>query len=276
MGRRGGDGGASAFLSRPCPFAGARVAWIGLSAPPIRRLIAAEPPELVVHDEPTPCPYLMGRTSRLPLRLPVRALNRKELDKRLVAGDRRQGLLLYRPDCPECSACEPIRVDVARFRPGRTQRRIFARGEQAIHVRLGSPQTCDEYVALYNEHKRARGLATGETAIDSDGYRSFLADSCCETFELRYFLDEQLLGIAITDRSRDSLSAVYCYFDPKHEKLSPGTYSILKQVELCRQWGLRYLYLGLYIADCRAMAYKDRFLPHERLVDGQWLRFDRP
>jgi arginine-tRNA-protein transferase len=238
-------------------------------------LIASQPPELVVHDDPAPCPYLPGKTSRLPLRLPVRALTRKELDQRLVAGDRRQGLLLYRPDCPECAACEPIRVDVARFRPGRTQRRIFARAEEVIDVRLGPAQTSDEYVELYNEHKQSRGLATGETPIDSDGYRSFLADSCCETFELRYFLGGRLLGIAITDRSRDSLSAVYCYFDPKHEKLSPGTYSILKQVELCRRWKLRYLYLGLYIANCRAMSYKDRFLPHERFIAGRWQRFER-
>ena len=52
-------------------------------------------------------------------------------------------------------------------------------------------------------------------------------------------------------------------------------YSILKQVELCRAWGLRYLYLGLYVADCRSMAYKAGYLPHERLLDGEWVRFDR-
>jgi arginine-tRNA-protein transferase len=38
---------------------------------------------------------------------------------------------------------------------------------------------------------------------------------------------------------------------------------------------LRYLYLGLYVADCRHLAYKARFLPHERLVNGEWRRFDR-
>ena len=46
--------------------------------------------------------------------------------------------------------------------------------------------------------------------------------------------------------------------------------------EACRAWGLRYLYLGLYVADCRHLAYKARFLPHERLIQGEWRRFDRP
>ncbi len=27
--------------------------------------------------------------------------------------------------------------------------------------------------------------------------------------------------------------------------------------------------------DCRAMRYKARFLPHERLIGGAWRRFDR-
>ncbi|MCY0987962.1 hypothetical protein OV203_12560 [Nannocystis sp. ILAH1] len=39
------------------------------------------------------------------------------------------------------------------------------------------------------------------------------------------------------------------------EPLSPGVFSIMKkQLELCRAWGLRYLYLGLYIRECPSMA----------------------
>ena len=68
---------------------------------------------------------------------------------------------------------------------------------------------------------------------------------------------------------------MYTYFDPRCDKLSLGVFSILTQVELCRRLGLRYLYLGLYIADCPAMVYKGRYLPHQRLVDDHWQTFDR-
>src|SRR5690606_12886488 len=129
----------------------------------------------------------------------------------------------------------------------------------------------EEKVELYNRHKLGRGLSKGEDEIDYDGYRAFLGESCCESFELRYRHRGRLMGVAITDRSTQALSAVYCFFDPAYGHLSPGTYSILKQVELARQWGLRYVYLGLYIGDCPSMAYKARFVPHERLVDGQWV-----
>ena len=32
--------------------------------------------------------------------------------------------------------------------------------------------------------------------------------------------------------------------------------------------------LGLFVEGCEAMAYKARFLPHERLVDGEWRVFE--
>ena len=80
--------------------------------------------------------------------------------------------------------------------------------------------------------------------------------------------------MAIVDAGRTSLSAVYCYYDPEFSLLSLGTYSVLRTVELCRQTGRRYLYLGFYISQSPHMAYKARFHPHERLVDGQWRIFE--
>jgi arginyl-tRNA--protein-N-Asp/Glu arginylyltransferase len=69
------------------------------------------------------------------------------------------------------------------------------------------------------------------------------------------------------------VSAVYCYWDPELKSFSPGVYSVLKQLELCRAWGARHLYLGLYIAENAYMKYKADFRPHERLVGGRWQRF---
>jgi len=242
---------------------------------PAGRLILDQPPELVVHDELQPCPYLEGRMSRLPLRIPARGLERAELDVRLGRGDRRQGLFLYRPACPGCVACEPIRLDLSRFAPDRSQRRTLARGDRLLTVELGEPVADAERVALYNRHKALRGLSAGQGEVDVRSYREFLAMTCCDTMEIRYRLKGELVGVAIADRSSDALSAVYCYYDPSYERLGLGTYSILKQLELCRMWELSYLYLGLYIEESTHMRYKARFLPHERLLDGKWCEFTR-
>jgi arginine-tRNA-protein transferase len=234
------------------------------------------PPEWLVWDEPSRCPYLPGQTARLPLRLPARRLRPDELGARLAAGDRRQGVLLYRPNCPACAACEAIRVDVNEFRPSKTQRRILRRGDAALEIEIGHPFVNDEKVALYNAHKIARGLLISDGLIDATGYEQFLVESCADTIELRYRRAGRLIGVAIADRAADALSAVYCFYDPGHAALSLGTYSILKQVALCRAWGLRHLYLGLYVGGCQAMRYKARYLPHERLVGGAWRRFAPP
>ena len=230
--------------------------------------------ERVVYDEPTRCPYLPGRLARLPLRLPGRSLSGEELSDRLNSGDRRQGHFLYRPACPACQACEAIRVDTVTFRPSKTQRRVFRRGEASLETVIDRPSATPAKIALYNRHKIERGLVLGHDLVDASGYEEFLVASCADTIELSYHLNGKLIGVALADRAADALSAVYCFFDPAYQRLSPGVYSVLKQVALCRYWGLPWLYLGLYIADCPSMSYKARYVPHERLIAGAWHRFE--
>ncbi len=232
------------------------------------------PTELLVYDRLSPCPYLPERVARLPLRLPVRRLSRPEMDERLTAGDRRQGVLLYRATCPSCSACVPLWVDASAFRPSRIFRRVQRRARRTVRVEVGPPIADARRVQLYNLHKRGRGLGDGQPPIDAEGYRDFLVETCCDSFELRYYLGQELIGVALTDRGADSLSAVYCFFDPAYESLSLGTFSILEQISFCQKSRLRWLYLGLYIQECRAMGYKTRFYPQERLMNGHWRRFE--
>jgi len=114
----------------------------------------------------------------------------------------------------------------------------------------------------------------GAAELDWRGYESFLVERCTQAFEMRYWDGERLAAVALVDRGARSLSAVYCLWDPDYGKLSLGTYSVLKQVQLCRRVGAAHLYLGLYVADNRHMAYKGRFRANERLIGGRWRRFD--
>jgi leucyl-tRNA---protein transferase len=245
----------------------------GVEQPP--RSEPVGPLELMVHDELSPCPYLPGMDARMPLRVPIRPLTQAEFDQRLDVGNRRHGRLLYRTQCPSCRACEPIRILVSDFVPGRTQRRVLRRADRVIAVELGPPETTREKIALYNLHKQGRGLMRDDGPLGPAGYEAFLVDTCCDTFEMRYRIEGRLVGVAVVDHGLDSLSAVYSYYDPRCEPLSPGVFSILQQIELCRAWQLRYLYLGLYVEQCSRLVYKGQYLPHERLIDGQWRRFDR-
>lgn len=244
--------------------------------PKALRIVPGHPPEIVVFDRMHDCPYLPLRPARLPLRLPARTLRADELDQRLAAGDRRQGPVLYRTNCPACIACVPLRIDVERFALSRTHRRTLARGNRALTLEFGPPIVDAARVELYNRHKLARGLGDKDSCIDEDGYRTFLVDTCCDSFEFRVYCDEKLIAVSVLDRGFSSLSAVYCYYDPDYSDYSLGTFAILKEIELCRAWGMRYLYLGLYVEGSEPMEYKARFVPHQQRRDGKWVCVDVP
>jgi leucyl-tRNA---protein transferase len=229
-----------------------------------------QPQEIVVFDTPHPCSYLPGRTARLPYRHPVAMLSPEQFDQRLAEGDRRSGVFLYRTQCPSCRACQPIRLDVDRFRPSATQRRMKRRGDELLAVEIGAPVIDDQRVRLFNLHRDGRGLASGDSPLDRQSYAEFLTDTCCQTLELSYWHNGRLVAVAIADAGRDSLSAVYCFYDPTFRLLSLGTYSVLREIALCRSTGRRYLYLGFFIAESPHMSYKASFRPHQRLMDGKW------
>lgn len=239
------------------------------------RWTTRQPKELIVHDAPYACPYLPGREARLPMRLPSRVLDAAELDARLAEGDRRHGPFLYRPSCETCKECEAIRIPARELRSRRSHRRVLAKGDRVFRIELGPPIVDEARLALYAKHKSERNLVTGTVgALDRRGYESFLVDRRTPAFEMRYWDGDHLAAVAIVDRGETALSAVYCLWDPAYSNVSLGTYSILTQLELCRRLGMRYLYLGLYIAGNRHMSYKDRFRPNERLIDGRWRRFE--
>ena len=58
----------------------------------------------------------------------------------LEHGFRRAGEIVYRPQCPGCSACVPSRIHVARFRPHRRHRRVLA-AKQELSEQIHAPRS---------------------------------------------------------------------------------------------------------------------------------------
>ncbi len=228
-------------------------------------------PEVVVRDALEPCTYLPGREARLPMRLPRAPVRGADLDAALAASDRRTGALLYRPSCPGCTACEAIRVPVRAFRPRRDQRRAWARCAGAVRVTLHAPSCTPAHLDLFRRHKAERGLVEpGAPPPTEASYVRWLVRTCTDTVEMRYAFGDRLVGVGIVDVGATAASSVYFYWDPDLAPLGLGVFSVLHEIAWCAAHGLEWLYLGLAIADCPAMAYKVAYRPHERLVGGRW------
>ena len=228
---------------------------------------------MVVYDEEEECPYLPGRMARMPLRFPMINLDSFDTTRLLEAGFRRSGRFLYQTQCAGCNACEAIRVDVRSFVPNRSQRRALKKGNSIFELEIGIPGCDLERVDLFNKHRNLRGLNRHGEDVDEDEYRMFLVESCLDSFEMTYYYDDKLAGVAICDNGHNSASAVYTYFDPDLSRYSLGTYSIMKQIEYCQKREIDYLYLGYFVAGSPHMKYKQNFKPHQRLQQGEWKDF---
>lgn len=225
----------------------------------------------LVHDGLQACPYLPGRVARMPLWRQLRRLTLDEADDRFGRSERRVGGCLYRTECPSCSACEGLRIPVATFAPSKSQRRVLRRWEGRARVEIAYPAVSPTHLQLFRRHKDERSLRhEGDEEMTAEGYAGWLVNSCTPTIEMRYFHDGALVGVGVLDLGRTSASSVYFYFDPDFAHLSPGTYSALQEIELCRRTGREHLYLGLWVADSPHLAYKADFRPHERNRDGDW------
>ena len=229
--------------------------------------------DIVIIDETEACPYLPDEIARMPLRMPLTRMTRQLTDQRFAEGNRRTGEFIYQTSCPSCTACEPIRVDCHNFEFSRNHRRVLSRGDRKFEQKIGNLESDMARVQLFNKHRVLRGLVKQDSEIDQDEYVWGFVRSCFESFEITYYLQGELVCVAICDRGEHSLSAVYTFFDPELQSDSLGTYSILKQIEFCQESELQYLYLGYYVENSPHMKYKSRFVPNQRLINGRWQHF---
>ncbi len=232
--------------------------------------------ELLVYEGLQSCPYLDGRVARMPLYRQLRRLSPQKMDERFALAERRVGSSLYKTECPTCTECKGLRIPVADFRPSKSQRRVANRWGDDWTIEVEPASFSQEKLDLFNKHKITRGLAEADgLPMGASGYVGWLVHSCAETIEMRYRKAGKLVGVGILDLGKTAASSVYFYFDPDASKLSPGVFSVLQEVEFCRRTGREHLYLGLYVAGCSRLMYKAAYHPHERLVDGDWRRFDK-
>ncbi len=223
---------------------------------------------------PLPCPYLPGQIERKTItRLPAEPADR--LHTVLVrAGFRRSHGMAYRPACPTCSACRPVRIDTREFRLNRRFRRA-RRLDLALSWTVGAPVATREQYGLFRRYQADRHIGGGMENMDFASYRAMIEDTPVETcvVEARD-RDRNLVAVALTDRIADGLSGIYKFWEPNRRQDSPGTATILWHIRRVRSLGLRYFYLGYWIPHSAKMAYKRRFQPLEELTEAGWIRLD--
>lgn len=191
-------------------------------------------------------------------------------------GFRRSGKHIYRPQCPGCDACIPVRLPIREFHPRRRHRRTW-KANSDLTIEAKEPLFDQEHFELYRRYLATRHPG-GSMDNPSEGqYMEFLTSPWSETtfYELR-LPGGKLAAVAVADRVEDGLSAVYTFFDPALQQRSLGIYAILLEISEAERQGLELLYLGYWIRETAKMSYKADFQPLEYLQGGGWMRHQQP
>jgi len=226
---------------------------------------------------PSQCGYLPSETWQLKYAL-VRELTADKYWHLINSGWRRFGHVLFRPACPACTACQPIRVLTQEYQPNRSQRRLIKANESTVELKIGAPNLNDEKLTLYMRHHHDHSESKGwprPSMIGGVEHISSIIDGPFPVEEWCYYIDGKLVSVAYMDALKDGLSGIYFFYDPDYKDKQLGTWILITMITVCAQRGLPYAYLGYFVKGCRSMEYKGHYKPSEILYpDGTWRLVD--
>jgi len=214
------------------------------------------------------CAYLPDQTEQ---RLATDISDHPDSHDRLAeTGFRRVENWVYKPACPGCNACLPIRVKADEFAGSRNIARIRAANKDLYRLDSHGQLTLDHY-DMFQRYLGFRHEDGQMASMSFEEFSAMILNSPIDTRLTEYRdQDDRLMGCILIDKQRDGLSAVYSFFQPDQTKRSLGSFMIVDLIDRCKDIGLPYVYLGYYIEQSRKMSYKARFKPYQIFIDGIW------
>lgn len=221
--------------------------------------------------QPHPCSYLEDQEATTLFVDPEAPVDITLYSQLSQLGFRRSGSHLYRPQCGSCQACISCRIPVALFHPSRSQRRCWQRN-QDLTITLTDNINTRKHYELYASYISERHQDGDMYPPSVAQYEAFLTREWGVTRYLEFHAGDELVGVAVCDQLEDGLSAVYTFYSPAQDRRSLGVFAILAQIEIARNQGLHFLYLGYWIKQCDKMRYKIQYRPLELLINRRWMR----
>lgn len=219
------------------------------------------------HSEDSVCGYLPDQQSNSIFIDPDSKPTLDQLNLLHLQGFRRSGKLVYRPQCPQCRACQSSRVVNADFSLSKNQKKAIRRN-QDLRISWVSAEFHEEHYALYERYIASRHQDGEMYPASREQYNGFLIEGfgTHKILELRDNANT-LIACCVVDIFYDGLSAIYSYFDPNQGRRSLGRFIVLALINQGLKMGLPNTYLGYWIKESNKMNYKADYRPLE-VYDG--------
>ena len=221
------------------------------------------------------CSYIDDKTASTLFCDPDIVPNKQLYSTLSALGFRRSGQYLYRPSCPACNSCIPLRIHCHAYPHSRSEKRVLKRNK-ALTVTIVAAGFSKQHYDLYSRYIVDRHIDGDMYPPSPEQYQNFLLSDWSNTHFAEFHLDGKLIGCCVFDHLEHGLSAVYTYFDVAYEYRSLGKFAVLWLIEHSLEQGLDYLYLGYWIDECRKMAYKAQFHNIQAYSQEQWLNLELP
>lgn len=196
-------------------------------------------------------------------------------------GFRRSQNVLYRPTCVGCNACMSARIRVKDFVPTKSQKRALKKNSYLKRAAT-SPWATEAQYEMFRNYLETRHADGGMADMDVFEFAAMIEETPVRTRLIEYYSpatdtsSRALAATCLTDLLDDGLSMVYSFYRPELTKDSLGTFIILDHIEIAREAGLPYVYLGYWVPGSKKMGYKARFSALEVYKDGAWINVDDP
>lgn len=215
--------------------------------------------ECALHE---PCSYISGNNQSIHYKI-IQECTKKQCEALILRGWRRFGVMYFRPICPDCHACESLKIDVANYRFSKSDRRVLRKNSSLTSV-IRHPTMTHDHLTLFERYHRFKHHTRNWDAPKSDPknyYASFVQGHGDFGFEVLYFDQDKLIAVDLIDILEEGISSLYCYYDPQYASYSLGRYTLLQEIEFAQRLNLKWIYLGYYVQGCQSLEYKKSYTP---------------
>lgn len=222
--------------------------------------------------EATDCPYLPNLQSQN-LYFLAKSVDNEEFDQLMEQGWRRFAYYYFKPQCPSCNSCTPIRIPSHDFVRSKSQKRLWKKNKE-VTVTFEPKRYRPEIFDIYNNHNQRFENNTSES--EQDFINTHYQDTC-ESLQSEFYIDGILVAVGFLDIGVNSLSSSYFIYLTEYEHYSLGNFGVLAELEFCKQQEIPYYYLGYHVKDNQSMAYKSKFYPQQKYnwSTQTWQHFEK-
>ncbi len=216
-----------------------------------------------------PLPPFIQEAQELPTASPAL------MDRLWSAGWRHFGRQFFRyslslSETGDLQIIQPLRMELASFRPTKSQRRVIRHNVDA-DIRIVPAVVDAEREAIFLRH-RERFVSNIPESLHTFMPEEDPAHAPCECVSVEVRTGSRLIAVSYLDVGETAVSSVYAMFEPDEAWRSPGTLTLIAEMQWAAAQGKRWLYPGYATVQPSHYDYKKSFRPMDYFDwTGSWL-----